>query len=672
MKRSTLIIAIILFFSQVGFANDTSKIVLKTFKPELQHNTIFQFVGWVLSNNHYRKLTLNDSLSSQYLNNYIKHLDPSHIYFLKSDIQNFEKFRKTLDDDLKLGKPNAGFEMYNVYQTRLEERINYTFDLLNSQLYFSSNDSFSYKREDVDFAESMKEMDQLWRNKIKYEVLASKTGDKDYKSVAEIVRKRYYNLYKQLSKTRNEDVFSFYVNSLTEIADPHTDYFSPKVAEDFNQSMSLSLEGIGATLQTDNEYTKIVTLVKGGPADRSKKIFNNDKIVGVAQGKDGEMVNVLDWRIDEVVGLIRGKKGTLVRLQIIPHDATDNKTKVIEIVRDKIVLEDQAAKGSIKEIIRNNKTYKMGVINIPSFYMDFAAASRGDRNYKSTTRDVKKIIDSLSKQNIDGLVIDLRSNGGGSLQEAVELSGLFIKKGPVVQVKESSGMIRPYEDNNEEVLWNKPLAVIVNRFSASASEIFAAAMQDYGRAILIGEQTFGKGTVQNPIDINGFIQIGDLKFGEIKLTIAKFYRISGGSTQHHGVFPDIHFPGIYSGKEYSESGNEFSLPYDEINKMKFEKVADLSNRISLLKSKHDERMKINDEYNYLLEDIATMEAGRKKQFVSLNEEKFKSENKINEEKNKLRVEQRKKAKEKKGKNSENVDLILDETKEILVDLINGN
>jgi len=669
MNRKISFFAALLISASLCFANDSTKIVLKTYAPEPQHPVVFKLIGEALSSYHYRKLNIDDSLSSAFLDNYIKHLDPAHAYFLQSDVSSFGQYRYILDDDLKNGNPKTGFDIYNIYQQRIEDRINFTLDLLKTEMTFNTNDSFQSNREEANFPKDYKELDDLWRKKIKYEVLVLKSGDKDYKACTDIVAKRYQNLYKQLSKTKNEDVFSFYANALTEIADPHTNYFSPRMAEDFNQHMSLSLEGIGATLQTDNEYTKVTTIVKGGPADKSKKIFAGDKIVAVGQGKEGEMVSVIDWRIDDVVALIRGKKGTQVKLEIIPHDVETNKTKTIEITRDRIVLEDQASKSSIKEIERNGKKYSIGVIDVPAFYLDFARASQGEKDYKSTTRDVRRLIEELKKQKVNGIVIDLRSNGGGSLQEAIELTGLFIKTGPVVQVKDAFGIVKVEKDNDESILWDGPLAVLVNRFSASASEIFAAAMQDYGRAVILGEQTYGKGTVQNSFNLNQFIQIDGKKLGDLHLTIAKFYRISGGSTQHKGVVPDIEFPSAYEGDEYGEDASKFALPYDEIQKAAYDRVADLSGPIRNIKQKHELRMKDNDEYKYLLEDIEVIEKTRAKQYTNINEEKYKQENKDNEAKNKAREEARKKAKEAKGKNAENADLILDESKEVLVDMV---
>ncbi|MBU3663576.1 MAG: tail-specific protease, partial [Bacteroidetes bacterium] len=432
MKKQLILLLIGLSLFSKLFAQDSLKVSLKSFSAEDQHPMVYQLIGQILSSYHYKKLLVNDELSSKILDNYLENLDPGKIYFLQEDINRFNLWRNQFDDDLLQGNVFKAFDIYNVYQQRMYDRIQFTFDLLNNDMDFSIMDSFLVDRENAHWISSYKEYDELWRKKTKNEALQLKADGKDFKVWSDILRKRYYNLLKQMAKTKNEDVFSFFANSLTEISDPHTNYFSPRAAEDFATSMSLSLEGIGATLQTENEYTKVREVVKGGPADRSKQIKANDKIVAVGQGKDGEMVNVLDWRIDDVVSLIRGKKGTIVRLEILSVDAIGNKTKIIEIVRDKIVLEDQAAKSSMKEVTQNNKKVKVGVIVLPTFYLDLAAMQRGDANYKSTTRDVKKHILDLKNQGAEAIVVDLRNNGGGSLLEAIELTGLFIKKGPVV------------------------------------------------------------------------------------------------------------------------------------------------------------------------------------------------------------------------------------------------
>jgi carboxyl-terminal processing protease len=649
-------------FLNTACATDTTKVQLKQLEPEPQHPMVFSTAIQLVASYHYQKPAINDQFSSNAFDNYIKDLDPSKVYFLKSDIAEFEKYRYAIDESIFSGDVKPGFEIFNRYQQRLQERISFAFSLLNdsTQFNFSANDSFMIERENAAFANSIDELNALWKLKLKYECLPSKVQGKDFKTYSETIRKRYDNLLKLSSKTKSEDVFQLYANSLTELADPHTNYYSPRASADFNTQMSLSLEGIGATLQTENEYTKIREVVKGGPADKSKKIHAGDKIIGVAQG-DSDIVNVVDWRLDDVVSLIRGKKGTIVRLEIIPA-SEPNKTKIIEIKRDKIVLEDQSAKSSIKEITRDGKTYKYGVISLPTFYIDFAAARKGDPNYKSTTRDVKKLITELKKQKVDGLIIDLRNNGGGSLQEAVELTGLFIKTGPVVQVKDGAGGLKDETDRNPEVFYDGPLTVLVNRFSASASEIFAAAIQDYGRGVVIGEKTYGKGTVQNMVAVNEFVQYNGKPLGEVKLTIAKFYRVTGSSTQHRGVIPDVELPSLYAAKEFGEDASKYALPWDQINPTKYEPVNLVTNKLGDIRSKHLQRMSNNKEYQYLQQDINFFKEHNEKLYQTLNEVEYKKQN------DKIDADKKAREDERKARKATNPDLIMDEALEVMCDL----
>jgi carboxyl-terminal processing protease len=665
MSRKLILSLLAIFCIQFAKAEkDSLQIQLKTYAPESQHPLLYQVIGQILNSYHYRKLMIDDKLASTLLKNYLENLDPAKVYFLQSDIDKFNTYQNSLDDEILQGNLAKPFEIYNTYQTRLYDRIQFTFALLNQEMDFTLDDSILVDRDLSEWSKNSKEYDDLWRRKTKSEALQLKADGKDFKTYSDILRKRYYNLLKQLAKTKNEDVFSFIANSLSEIADPHTNYFSPRAAEDFATSMSLSLEGIGATLQTENEYTKIREVVKGGPADKSKLLFANDRISGVGQGKEGEIVNVLDWRIDDVVSLIRGKKGTIVRLEIIPHDAINNQKKIVAITRDKIVLEEQSAKSSIQERVVNGKKIKVGVVVLPTFYIDIAALQRGDVNYKSTTRDVKKLIQNLKKDSVQAIIIDLRNNGGGSLQEAVELTGLFISKGPVVAVKDHFGLTKAEEDRDGSILWDGPLTVLVNRFSASASEIFAAALQDYDRALIIGEQTYGKGTVQQLTDLNNFVQIDDKKLGQLKLTIAKFYRISGGSTQFNGVVPDIEFPGFYSDKEFGEGASEFALPYDEIKPQTYSKLGNAKGNLAQIKAKHDQRMQTSAEYQFLLEDIQNIKESKNRKYFTLQEEKYKAELAIAEQKKKAREAQKAKLKEDK---KEEGNLILDEAVQILIE-----
>ncbi len=667
IKTTFLSLFILTQFAVFAITGDSTRTEYKTILPEEQHAIVLQASMEIVAANHYNKFKLDDQFSSQAFDNYLKHLDPGKVYFLQSDIQNFEKYRYGIDEMIGSGNVFPAFEMYNVLMKRIKDRINYSLDLIKNDFDFTLTDSFRFDREKSPWCADTAEQNKLWNRKIKYECLVIRSTGKDFKSYSETIRKRYQNYDKQASKTKSEDVFANFMNALTELADPHSNYFSPRYAEDFNQSMSLSLEGIGAQLKVDGEYTTVVMIIKGGPADSSKKLFANDKIIAIGQGRDSEMVNVIDWRIDDVVSLIRGKKGTIVRLEIIP--ASDpSKTKIIELVRDKIKLEEQACKSSIKDVTVNGKKLKLGVINIPIFYIDFAAMQRGDKNYTSTTRDVKKIIVDLKKQKVDGIMIDLRSNGGGSLQEAIELTGVFIKSGPVVQVREASGNVKIEKDMDDEIYYDGPLAVMVNRFSASASEIFAAAIQDYGRGIIVGERTYGKGTVQNVVDLNNMIRIPNKKLGEVKITLAKFYRINGGTTQHNGVTPDILFPGVYDDPKYGEDGSPFALKWDSIAAVKFDRVGAVDRKKKTLIDNHLKRIQGNPEFKYLLEDIDYLKKVDSSDYVTLNEKKFKEESDTSDKLKKKRDEERKALNN--GKDDKDAkDLILHETEMVIGDFL---
>ena len=667
IKTTFLSLLILTQFAVFAITGDSTRTEYKTILPEEQHAIVLQASMEIVAANHYNKFKLDDQFSSQAFDNYLKHLDPGKVYFLQSDIQNFEKYRYGIDEMIGSGNVFPAFEMYNVLMKRIKDRINYSLDLIKNDFDFTQTDSFRFDREKSPWCADIAEQNKLWNRKIKYECLVIRSTGKDFKSYSETIRKRYQNYDKQASKTKSEDVFANFMNALTELADPHSNYFSPRYAEDFNQSMSLSLEGIGAQLKVDGEYTTVVMIIKGGPADSSKKLFANDKIIAIGQGRDSEMVNVIDWRIDDVVSLIRGKKGTIVRLEIIP--ASDpSKTKIIELVRDKIKLEEQACKSSIKDVTVNGKKLKLGVINIPIFYIDFAAMQRGDKNYTSTTRDVKKIIVELKKQKVDGIMIDLRSNGGGSLQEAIELTGVFIKSGPVVQVREASGNVKIEKDMDDEIYYDGPLAVMVNRFSASASEIFAAAIQDYGRGIIVGERTYGKGTVQNVVDLNNMIRIPNKKLGEVKITLAKFYRINGGTTQHNGVTPDILFPGVYDDPKYGEDGSPFALKWDSIAAVKFDRVGAVDRKKKTLIDNHLKRIQGNPEFKYLLEDIDYLKKVDSSDYVTLNEKKFKEESDTSDKLKKKRDEERKALNN--GKEDKDAkDLILHETEMVIGDFL---
>ncbi|VVN34762.1 Tail-specific protease [Pseudomonas fluorescens] len=568
----------------------------------------------LLKRHHYSKPPLDDARSVIIYDSYLKLLDPSRSYFMASDIAEFDKWKTQFDDFLKSGDLNAGFTIYKRYLDRVKARLDFALAELNKgvdKIDFTPKETLLIDRKDAAWLKSTADLDDLWRKRVKDEVLRMKIAGKDSKQIQETLTKRYKNQLARLDQTRAEDIFQAYINTFAMSYDPHTNYLSPDNAENFDINMSLSLEGIGAVLQSDNDQVKIVRLVPAGPADKTKQVAPADKIIGVAQGSK-EMVDVVGWRLDEVVKLIRGPKGTVVRLEVIPasNAPNDQTTKIVPITREAVKLEDQAVKKSVLNLKQDGKDYKLGVIEIPAFYLDFKAFRAGDPDYKSTTRDVKKLLTELQKEKVDGVVIDLRNNGGGSLQEATELTSLFIDKGPTVLVRNADGRVDVLEDENPGAFYKGPMALLVNRLSASASEIFAGAMQDYHRALIIGGQTFGKGTVQT---------IQPLNHGELKLTLAKFYRVSGQSTQHQGVLPDIDYPSIIDTKEIGESALPEAMPWDTIRAAIKPAADPFKPYLTQLKAEHDVRTAKDAEFVFIRDKLALAQKLMAEKTVSLNE-----------------------------------------------------
>ena len=568
----------------------------------------------LLKRHHYSKPPLDDARSVIIYDSYIKLLDPARSYFTAADIAEFDKWKTQFDDFLKSGNLDPGFTIYKRYLDRVKQRLDFALAELNKgvdKIDFTAKETLLIDRKDAPWMKDQAELDDLWRKRVKDEVLRQKIAGKEPKQIQETLTKRYKNQLARLDQTRAEDIFQAYINTFAQSYDPHTNYLSPDNAENFDINMSLSLEGIGAVLQSDNDQVKIVRLVPAGPAAKTKQVAPADKIIGVAQGNK-EMVDVVGWRLDEVVKLIRGPKGSVVRLEVIPasNAPSDQTSKVVSITREAVKLEEQAAKKSVLKLKQDGRDYKLGIIEIPAFYLDFKAYRAGDPEYKSTTRDVKKLLTELQKEKVDGVVIDLRNNGGGSLQEATELTSLFIEKGPTVLVRNSDGRVDVLEDENPGAFYKGPLVLLVNRLSASASEIFAGAMQDYHRALIIGGQTFGKGTVQT---------IQPLNHGELKLTLAKFYRVSGQSTQHQGVLPDIDYPSIIDTKEIGESALPEAMPWDTIRPAIKPAVDPFKPFLAQLKARHENRSAKDPEFVYIRDRLALTQQLMNEKTVSLNE-----------------------------------------------------
>ena len=624
MKFISIIVLGFLFvwgFSEVQVEEHTNSSNDSTLlEPQTEHFRQSLLITGLLNQHHYRKVPLNDSLSSVIFDNYVEILDPNKEYFLQSDIDYFEKYRNSLDDDLKKGNLDVAYQIFRIYRERATRRLDYTFKILENEPDFNLEESMDFDRDNLIWKTSHDELDEFWRKKIKSYALNYKLRDKDWAYTQDLLVNRYKNFEKTISQYNSEDVFEYYMNAYTSALDPHTSYFSPVSSDRFQVNMSHSLEGIGARLVQDVDYTKIYELVPGGPAYKSQDIYKDDRIVGVAQGDDGEFEDVVGWRLDEVVKKIKGPKGTVVQLLLLRKGESFNAIPdTLRLVREKINLQEDDARAEIIPISQGNSVYNLGVITVPSFYINFEEAQKGLPDYKSVSRDVKKLIGELKEDGIDGLVIDLRNNGGGALQEAIDMTGLFIEDGPVVQVRKSNGTVEVEKDTDSNVYFDGPLAVLINRFSASASEIFAGAIQDYQRGIILGETSFGKGSVQNLVGLNQFLPSSDEELGQLKLTLAKYYRVSGSSTQNIGVVPDIEFPTPYAPDEFGESSEANALPWDKIAGSAFLPANGISKElIDQLKLLYVEDLKNDEDLRKLQERIEKAKEEGDNSVISLN------------------------------------------------------
>ena len=598
-----------------------------TLRPTASETEAGKYISQYLLQNHYRKVAVNDSLSQQIFNRYIDNLDGSKSYFFASDIEYLRRmYGNKIDDEFLAGKATAGFEIYNLFLKRAKEKMRYMKAAADTvHLNFSTPETLDLDRKSNPWPADKQLLTDLWRKELKYQWLNLKYSGKSNLAIRKELAKSFTSRLNLLNRQKPDDAFQAYTYALTTSFDPHTSYFSPDEYKNFQIDMSRSLEGIGAKLQTEGEFTVINELIPGGPAFNSNLLKKGDKIIGVGQGRKTEIVDVSGWRINDVVKLIRGKKGTIVRLKILPaSQGGRGSAKVVQLFRDKVNLQEQAAK---KSIVMLNE-HKIGVIIIPSFYLDFEGEQQNIGSYNSTSRDVARILEELNAEHVEGIVIDLRDNGGGSLEEAVNVTGLFIPSGPVVQISNSIGGKTVLNDEDSREQYDGPLAVLVNRYSASASEIFAAAIQDYRRGVIIGERTFGKGTVQSliPLARPASVERKQPELGEIKLTIAKFYRISGGSTQHKGVEPDIKMPSMIDTARIGEDTYTSSLPWSTISPSLYKPTAEISpERIELLRQKFQEQSSKNLLYQSYLDDLNTLDKIRKKKAVSLQDSEVKSE-----------------------------------------------
>ena len=588
--------------------------------PTERQKMVARRIGTILEEAHYRRATIDDKMSAQIYERYLEFLDGQHSYFLASDLAEFEQWRYRFDDMIRTGEIDPGYAIFARFQQRNRERIQYAIKLLDTEPNWMLDESFEFDRQHATWPGSQAEMDELWRKRVKNDAVSLLLTGKAWKDAADTLRKRYERVLKRIDQITPEDVFENLMNAYARTFDPHSSYFSPRNSEEYRIQMSLNYEGIGAQLQLIDDYVTVMNVIEGGPAAVAGTLTANDRIIGVGQGHEGAFTEVIGWRLDDVVQLIRGKAGTMVKLQILPAGAAPGSPeKILELTRNKVSLDNAAAKKEIKTVTRGDRSLKIGVIVVPAFYSDIQAQNAGDENYRSTTRDVRRLIGELKTTGIDGLVLDLRGDGGGYLPEATALTGLFIDKGPVVQLRDTTGRLEVLDDPDSGVAYDGPLAVLVDRYSASASEIFAGAIQDYHRGAIIGQRTFGKGTVQNLVPLDRWSQRP--VNGQLTVTIGKFYRITGESTQHRGVEPDVQLPSPIDPDEVGESSLEAALPWDRIASVPFtlwranERPAVA---IPALAVEEDERAQKDPDYQWLVHEIAAGEQLRGQHTLSLN------------------------------------------------------
>ncbi len=596
-----------------------------------RHGHEIRLIDRLLERFHYRDFVLDDEFSIELTQNYIDNLDPAKLFFTQSDIDEIAKIDEYFDDYIRAGNTQAAKQIFDIYQERVAQRIGYALQRLEHNFNFELLESYQTDRRNENWATDANTLNNIWRKRIKNDLIDLSLGGDTSEEAKEKLRKRYANILRRTSQIRGNEIFQLYANAYATSIEPHTSYFSPRATEEFNIHMRLSLQGIGAVLRLEDEVTEVIRVVPGGPADQSGQIYPKDKILGVAQGEDGEYLDIIGWRLSDVVDQIRGEKGTKVKLSILSNEMGANAApKDVVIIRDNIKLESQAAKKSVLEVETESGTSKLGIITLPSFYIDFEARSAGKKDYRSTTRDVAKLLTEMRDDNIDGLVIDLRGNGGGSLEEVVTLTGLFIDQGPIVQVRNKDGRITTHRDYDQGSLYHGPLAVMVDRQSASASEIFAGAIQDYDRGLIIGEPTFGKGTVQNVLPLGMYTRDNFKdKLGQLKITIAQFFRINGDSTQHRGVIPDVGWSLPHAQEEYGERAYDNALPWANIRESDYLKSGTINqSAVSQIQSLHNNRIKQDAEFLASLKKLEVLADSRKITRISLNLET--RENKRNE------------------------------------------
>jgi len=624
-KQKKAFSLIVIFLLSIGIE---AKIDIPVSEEKLE---LCQEIFQKIANEHFFNNKDLKSINSEIFDTLVDKLDSQKIYFTENEINSyrrkFSRFDNPIGFQKKYVKPQpcsidlkTQFTFITLYFNRLIEATNFQLNEVNKKKFdFTKEDFMIIDNEQKKWLRSKFELRETWRRMAKNDVLTSMLAEKNLDEPTETIEKRYKNRLRRISQRNEEDVFSISMNNLTSYFDPHSSYFSPKSAEDFEMTMSLKLEGIGALLTTEDDYPTIVSVVPGGPAEKTGKIDPDDKIVKILQVEESNSTptDVVGWRIDEVVQLIRGKAGTKVKLELIPGKTEDfSERKFVTITREEVKLEEQAAKSRVIEIKRNMQKIKVGIIDLPTFYIDFNAWRNRDPNFRSSSKDVKNILKKFSDQGVDAVLIDLRGNSGGSLFEANKLTGLFVSSGTTLQVKDGNGSIKPWGDSRAKQIWKKPMAVMVDRYSASASEIFAGAIQDYQRGLIIGQKTFGKGTVQ---------KLDNLSSGQIKITESKFYRVTGAGMQNKGIHPDITLPSTWDIEEIGESSFKTALPWDEIKPINFQRFSLESSLISQLNYEHQVRVNQNPNLKYILDIRKRYDTQKNKQFISLNLENRKVE-----------------------------------------------
>jgi len=629
--------------SSAPVAAPQTEVVPAILESTQRHRQVSRMVTRFVERAHYSKIHVDDELSPIILDNYIKTLDANKHYFRDSDLTYFQRYRESLDDVLRSGNFNPVFDIFRLYRLRAQQNLDYAITLLDEPLDFTTDEVYVFDRKDLPWLSTPEEMQRLWRQRVTNDALSLTLADKDWDETKEILKKRYSRVLKRINKLDSDDVVETFLNSFARTLDPHSSYLSPRQSEEYKIQMSLSYQGIGASLQLEDDLVAVLNIIPGGPAAIDGRLSPNDRITAVGQGKTEKMVDVVGWSLDDVVQLIRGPSGTTVRLQILPADALPGaEQSIVTLVRDKIKLEEQAASSKKITIDKNGEQDVIGVITVPSFYQDYEARSKGDKDYVSTTRDVRRLLRELKEDGgIDGLIIDLRGNGGGHLSEATALTGLFIPDGPVVQLKDTTGRVEVLDDPEPDEPYTGPLVVLVDRFSASASEIFTAAIQDYQRGVVIGQRTFGKGTVQNLYILDQYARhVPDPGLGQLTLTIGKYYRVTGGSTQNRGVLPDIDLPSAIDPAKNGESSRERALPWDKIRPTNYVAEKPLDNEISYLTQSYTQRSQHSPDLDYLRSDIAAIEDLRAQKSISLNREKRLEERKTLRQQRLARINQR--------------------------------